>query len=91
MRIEVIEQKTIVEVIEQNTELLVGDEQITRIEVLDERVEILEVSEPGINGSSAYELAVANGFVGSEVDWLESLKSYDDLPSFTLIFENGLI
>ena len=29
-----------------------------------------------INGKSAYEIAVINGFNGSEEDWLESLKGY---------------
>lgn len=28
----------------------------------------------GIQGFSAYELAVNNGFVGTELEWLESLK-----------------
>lgn len=28
----------------------------------------------GINGKSAYEIAIDNGFVGSETEWLESLK-----------------
>jgi hypothetical protein len=27
-------------------------------------------------GASAYELAVANGFVGTEAEWLESLKGH---------------
>jgi hypothetical protein len=30
--------------------------------------------EDGADGASAYELAVANGFVGTEAEWLESLK-----------------
>ncbi len=29
---------------------------------------------PGINGDSAYTVAVNNGFVGTEAEWLESLK-----------------
>ena len=28
----------------------------------------------GTNGLSAYEIAVKNGFVGTEIEWLESLK-----------------
>lgn len=33
----------------------------------------------GINGKSAYELAVEHGFIGTEEQWLESLKAtYDD-------------
>ena len=31
----------------------------------------------GKDGASAYEIAVANGFVGSEQEWLESLKGED--------------
>lgn len=31
----------------------------------------------GDNGLSAYEVAVKNGFVGSEAEWLESLKGAD--------------
>lgn len=31
----------------------------------------------GINGKSAFEIAVENGFVGSETEWLESLKGKD--------------
>lgn len=31
----------------------------------------------GVQGKSAYEIAVANGFVGTEAEWLESLKGKD--------------
>lgn len=31
----------------------------------------------GINGKSAFEIAVENGFIGTETDWLESLKGKD--------------
>ena len=40
----------------------------------------LEVEIPGgegEDGASAYEVAVANGFVGTEAEWLESLKGKD--------------
>ena len=30
--------------------------------------------DPGENGKSAYEIAVLNGFEGTESDWLESIK-----------------
>lgn len=36
-----------------------------------------KISEKGGNGKSAYEIAVDNGFVGTETDWLESLKGAD--------------
>lgn len=32
------------------------------------------ISETGLKGKSAYEIAVDNGFEGSEEEWLESLK-----------------
>lgn len=36
----------------------------------------------GVQGASAYEIAVANGFKGTEAEWLESLKlHYDDLTA----------
>ena len=29
---------------------------------------------PALNGESAYNIAVKNGFVGTEAEWIESLK-----------------
>lgn len=37
----------------------------------------------GADGKSAYEIAVANGFTGTESDWLASLKGADAEPQFT--------
>ena len=37
-----------------------------------------KISEKGGNGKSAFEIAVENGFVGTETEWLESLKGKDD-------------
>lgn len=37
-------------------------------------IEITEVAERGLPGDSAYEIAVLNGFVGTELQWLASLK-----------------
>lgn len=34
---------------------------------------------PGPNGKSAYEVAISNGFVGTEEEWLASLKGKDGL------------
>lgn len=36
-----------------------------------------KISEKGKDGKSAYEIAVENGFVGTETEWLESLKGLD--------------
>lgn len=49
---------------------------------LDGRVNVLEnnppgTGSPGADGRSAYEVAVDNGFSGSESQWLESLKGAD--------------
>lgn len=36
-----------------------------------------KISEKGGNGKSAYEIALEHGFVGTEAEWLESLKGTD--------------
>ena len=36
-----------------------------------------KISEKGKDGRSAYEIAVEHGFVGTETEWLESLKGVD--------------
>lgn len=36
-----------------------------------------KISEKGADGKSAFEIAVENGFVGTEAEWLESLKGKD--------------
>jgi hypothetical protein len=46
----------------------------------------------GPTGLSAYQLALANGFVGTEAQWLASLVGAPTDPGdITLIFDNGLI
>ena len=42
----------------------------------EEELEV-EISQTGVQGYSAYEIAVQNGFEGTEQDWLESLKGSD--------------
>ena len=39
-----------------------------------------KISEKGKDGKSAFEIAVEYGFVGTETEWLESLKGVDGLP-----------
>ena len=39
-----------------------------------------KISEKGKDGESAYQIAIENGFVGTETEWLESLKGTDGLP-----------
>ena len=36
-----------------------------------------KISKDGIDGKSAYEIAIANGYFGTESEWLESLKGKD--------------
>lgn len=36
-----------------------------------------KISDKGKDGKSAFEIAIENGFVGTEVEWLESLKGVD--------------
>ena len=48
-----------------------------------------EKGDPGADGKSSYDIAVANGFVGTEVEWLESLKGSSEgnnkIPSKLLV------
>jgi len=39
----------------------------------------IEDAEKGLDGKSAYEIAVEHGFVGTEEEWLESLKGKDGI------------
>lgn len=50
---------------------------------------------PGPRGHSAYDIAVQNGFEGTEEEWLESLRSNlpgpkGDKPEITAVKENGV-
>lgn len=38
---------------------------------------------PGKDGLSAYEIAIKNGFEGSEQDWLNSLQATAETPAMT--------
>ena len=42
------------------------------IKVRDKDGNIIDI--PALNGESAYNTAVKNGFVGTEAEWIESLK-----------------
>lgn len=51
------------------------DSKISEEDLTQELIQKLQtVATPGANGKSAYELAVKNGFVGSEKEWLNSLN-----------------
>lgn len=40
-----------------------------------------EQGPPGEDGKSAYQLAIDNGFIGTEIEWLASLKGAVEIPS----------
>ena len=66
------DQKIDIENSEANQDVLV---------IQEDEPQDIEIKTPtggiGIRGYSAYEVAVQNGFVGSETEWLESLKGTD--------------
>ena len=43
----------------------------------------------GEDGLSAYEVAVLNGFVGTEIQWLQSLKGDQGLSSYQVWLSQG--
>lgn len=51
------------------------------IEVLETNevitLEFQELGVPGLMGKSNYQIAVSNGFIGTELEWLESQKNID--------------
>ena len=57
----------------------------------------VDLARQGPAGKSAYEVAKANGFPGTEAEWLASLEGPPgtvdglELPSLTLLFENKLV
>lgn len=61
------------------TVIIEPNEVLTTIEIQNECEEItIVVSGIGQQGLSAYQVAVVNGFVGTEEEWLDSLKA--ELP-----------
>ncbi|QBJ02727.1 tail fiber protein [Pseudomonas phage Psa21] len=45
----------------------------------------------GDDGDSAYQVAVTNGFVGSEAQWLASLEGSDGLSAYELAVDGGFV
>lgn len=52
---------------------------------------VTKFKQPIISGKSAYELAVDNGFVGTEAEWLETLKPSSDLRKALRSFEDSTV
>lgn len=65
----------------KNVSELENDSNYTNTEevaqIVAEAIENIQGGLDGEDGKSAYEIAVANGFEGSEIEWLESLKGTD--------------
>lgn len=51
-----------------------GDDVTNKVLSTDENGNVVLKNSSGTAGKSAYEIAVDNGFVGTETEWLESLK-----------------
>ncbi len=51
-----------------------------KVFTVNELVDYIENSLKGDDGDSAYDVAVAEGFVGSEASWLESLQGDQGIP-----------
>jgi hypothetical protein len=48
-------------------------EMVSVAQILPIKVEV-QLYRDGVNGKSAYEIAVQNGFVGTELQWLDSIS-----------------
>lgn len=56
-----------------------------------EEVRLLIVENEGADGLSAYEVALQNGFVGSESAWLASLVGEDGASAYQVAVANGFV
>lgn len=68
--IEEIIEKPIINIQENIVSSPIQIEYVT----LSYSINVEEVKIPGPSGKSAYEIAIQNGFIGTESQWLESLK-----------------
>lgn len=61
------------------TQIIDGEETLALIQISNkgEKGDTGEKGDAGADGKSAYEIAVENGYEGTETDWLESLKGAD--------------
>lgn len=64
-----------------NVTVIIEETELFTTIVIDDNCEqVTIIAEAlGAQGLSAYDIAVANGFVGTETEWLESLKSITNL------------
>lgn len=57
---------------------------------LDGKVNVGDVV-PGADGKSAYEIALENGFVGTETEWLDSLIGAAGASAYEIALEEGFV
>lgn len=60
----------------------------TALVKLEGSIEVSAMGRKGDRGKSAYEVAVDNGFVGTEVEWLASLKGKS---AYDIAVDNGFV
>ena len=58
--------------------------------VLEINLNTICIGNAGDDGLSAYQIAVNNGFIGTEPEWLDSLKGDSGSVDFSLAFIIGL-
>lgn len=58
-------------------EMQITTDSASKSFVSEKVVKVVEVNNNFPSGKSAFETAVDNGFVGTEVQWLESLRASD--------------
>ena len=67
-----------IEVYSLQIDEVTDDVTISVQEIVEEySISIEEIGLQGIPGISTYEIAVKNGFVGTELEWLDSQKNID--------------
>lgn len=82
-------------IVERCTLEFIGTDEYVCFEFIEEKIVLLEFVEQGPKGLSAYEIAVANGFAGTEDEWLLALKGADGedgddgLSAYQVAVENG--
>jgi hypothetical protein len=76
-------QDNITVIVQENIEIVnIAVENITEnviVNVTEEpksiEISVSELGEPGLTGKSVYEIAVDNGFVGTEAEWLQDFTN----------------
>ena len=68
-----------------------ADASYIEIEETEESIILNFVIKKGEQGKSAYQVAVDNGFVGTENEWLDSLKGIQGKSAYQVAVDNGFV